>query len=162
MEHFSSRPALRSELFVLFIALTLTLASVAILVVTLMQQIPGEVYQAAEKIGVEANLLVRTVGLVFLGLSVMSWLTVFYRHYVWRFTIDDENIESQKGIIGRDLKSIRTRDLLNVNVKQSLVQRILGIGNVEFSTAGGGGIEVVFHGVKRPLQVKDLALSRRG
>lgn len=89
-----------------------------------MQQIPGDVYQAATEIGVEANLFVSTVGLIFLGLSVVSWLTVFYRHYVWRFTIDDENIESQKGIIGRDLKSIRTRDLLNVNVKQSSYQYV--------------------------------------
>ena len=61
MDHFSSRPALRSELFVFIIALTLTLASVAILVVTLMQQIPGEVYKVAEEIGVEANRLVRVL-----------------------------------------------------------------------------------------------------
>ena len=31
MDHYSSRPALRSELFILFVALTLILASVAIL-----------------------------------------------------------------------------------------------------------------------------------
>ena len=84
-------------------------------------------------------------------------IPVLYRRYVWRYTIDDENIESRYGIIARDMKSIRIRDLRNINVKQSFFQRLFGMGDVEFSTAAGGGVEVVFFGVLDPLSVKYIA-----
>jgi hypothetical protein len=53
--------------------------------------------------------------------------------------------------------SIRIKDLRNINVNQTLWQRLVGVGDVEFSSAGGSGIEVVFLGVDKPMQVKALA-----
>jgi hypothetical protein len=38
----------------------------------------------------------------------------------------------------------------------------LGVGDVEFSSAGGSGIEVSFRGVSDPLQVKQLAQRTQG
>jgi hypothetical protein len=40
--------------------------------------------------------------------------------------------------------------------------RIVGVGDVEFSSAGGSGIEVVFRGVDKPLEVKALAQRLQG
>lgn len=54
------------------------------------------------------------------------------------------------------------RDLRNINVKQTLWQRLMGVGDVEFSSAGGSGIEVSFRGVNDPLQVKSLAQRMQG
>ncbi len=85
------------------------------------------------------------------------WVPVFYRRYSWRFTIDEENIESRHGIIARELKSIRIEDLRNINVTQSVFQRLFGIGDIEFSSAAGGGVEVVFKGVIDPISVKEIA-----
>ncbi len=65
-----------------------------------------------------------------------------------------ENVESHQGIIGRNVKSIRLQDLRNVNVNQSFFQRIFGIGNIEFSSAGGAGIEVLFFGILDPMKLK--------
>jgi uncharacterized membrane protein YdbT with pleckstrin-like domain len=84
-------------------------------------------------------------------------VVVAFRRYSWRYTIDDRTIESRHGVIARNVQSIRIQDLRNVNVRQSLVQRLLRVGNVEFSSAGGAGIEVVFHGVSDPMAVKALA-----
>jgi len=96
--------------------------------------------------------------LIILGaLSIYFCLLIVYRKYSWRFMVDDENIESHRGIIARNVKSIRIRDLRNINVNQTIMQRILGVGDVEFSSAAGGGVEVIFFGVDHPLQVKDLA-----
>lgn len=83
-------------------------------------------------------------------------LVVLYRHYAWTYTIRNGNIESQRGIIGRDVQSIRIEDLRNINVRQSIVQRLFKVGDVEFSSAGGAGIEVAFRGVPDPLAVKAL------
>ncbi|GMQ91008.1 MAG: hypothetical protein BMS9Abin11_0313 [Gammaproteobacteria bacterium] len=80
---------------------------------------------------------------------------ILYRHYAWRYSVDGENIESRYGIIARQVHSIRILDLRNVNVKQSILQRLIGIGNVEFSSAGGEGIEVVFIAITSPMQLKE-------
>ncbi len=80
---------------------------------------------------------------------------ILYRHYAWRYSVDDENIESRYGIIARQVHSIRIQDLRNVNVKQSILQRLIGIGDVEFSSAGGEGIEVVFNAITSPMQLKE-------
>ncbi len=89
-------------------------------------------------------------------LLVMS-LFIFYSHFSWRYTIDDDNIECVHGIVAREIQSIRTKDLRNINVKQSFSQRIFGLGDVEFSSAGGSGVEVVFRGISDPLEVKRIA-----
>jgi len=87
--------------------------------------------------------------------AVYLVLRILYEHFAWRFTIDDDSIESRRGIIGRTVQSIRIEDLRNINVRQSLVERMLGVGSVEFSTAGGSGIEVVFFGIEDPLELKE-------
>jgi uncharacterized membrane protein YdbT with pleckstrin-like domain len=99
----------------------------------------------------------RVVLVVMAAVFVYLLAVVTLRRYSWRYTIDDETIESRQGVIARNVQSIRIQDLRNVNVHQSLMQRLLRVGNVEFSSAGGSGIEVVFYGVNEPMAVKALA-----
>ena len=84
---------------------------------------------------------------------------ILYRHYAWRYSVAGDNIESRYGIISRQVHSVRIQDLRNVNVNQSILQRLIGIGDVEFSSAGGGGVEVVFFAVTRPVELKDKIQS---
>ena len=104
----------------------------------------------------------RVVLVVCVAVFVYLLAVVIYRRYSWAYTINGETIESREGLIARKVSSIRVRDLRNINVKQSLWQRLLGVGNVEFSRAGGSGIEVSFRGVSDPLQVKSLAQRMQG
>jgi uncharacterized membrane protein YdbT with pleckstrin-like domain len=104
----------------------------------------------------------RVVLVVCVAVFIYLVAVVIYRRYSWAYTINGETIESREGLIARKVKSIRIQDLRNINVNQSLWQRIVGVGDVEFSSAGGSGIEVVFRGVDKPLQVKQLAQRRQG
>ncbi len=104
----------------------------------------------------------RVVFVVTVAVFVYLIAVVVYRRYSWAYTIDAETIESREGIIARKVKSIRVQDLRNINVNQSLWQRLLGVGDVEFSSAGGSGIEVSFRGVDKPLEVKALAQRMQG
>jgi uncharacterized membrane protein YdbT with pleckstrin-like domain len=104
----------------------------------------------------------RVVYVVIVAVFVYLIAVVIYRRYSWSYTIDGETIESREGVIARKVKSIRVRDLRNINVNQTLLQRIMGVGDVEFSSAGGSGIEVTFRGVDDPLQVKQLAQRMQG
>jgi len=104
----------------------------------------------------------RVVLVVIVAVFVYLLAVVIYRRYSWAYMIDGETIESREGLIARKVSSIRVRDLRNINVKQSLWQRLMGVGDVEFSSAGGSGIEVSFRGVSDPLQVKSLAQRMQG
>ncbi len=104
----------------------------------------------------------RVVYVVIVAVFVYLIAVVIYRRYSWAYTINGETIESREGLIARKVKSIRVQDLRNINVNQSLWQRLLGVGDVEFSSAGGSGVEVTFRGVSNPLQVKLLAQRMQG
>ncbi len=104
--------------------------------------------------GTNVQIVLAIIGVPMLVLVGM----IVYRYHVWTFTIRGDAIESCKGILGRDVQSIRVQDLRNVNVRQTIWQRLLGVGDVEFSSAGGTGIEVTFYGVADPLGVKDRVM----
>lgn len=98
------------------------------------------------------------------ALALYLFVLAFYRRYRWLYTIDREHIESRRGLIGRQVRAVRIRDLRNINVRQSLMQRLLNVGEVEFSSAAGEEVEVVFFGVPDPIGLKDhvLALQESG
>ena len=81
-------------------------------------------------------------------------VVVAYRHYAWLYTVDEQKIESRRGIIARHLEMIRIEDLRNVSADQSIWQRFFMLGDVGFSSAGSSGIEVIFRGISRPVGLK--------
>ena len=83
----------------------------------------------------------------------LACLVILVRHFAWRYSVENATIESRHGIIAREIRSIRVADLRNINVKQSIFQRLIGIGDVEFSSSGTAGVEVVFYGVHNPMVV---------
>jgi len=146
-ESYTARPAWRSQWWRIAIAALPPVAFVPALLL-------GESYFSAPNL--------RAVQVVIVAVFIYLTVAILYRHYVWRFRLDADNVESQEGLIARKVRSIRLRDLRNINVNQTLVQRLLGIGNVEFSSSAGSGVEVVFFGVSRPMRVKALAQKLQG
>src|SRR3989344_5594063 len=123
-------------------------------VVFILAYLKGNQYFSSENL--------RVVYVVIVAVFVYLLAVVIYRRYSWAYTINGETIESREGLIARKVKSIRIQDLRNINVNQSLWQRLMGVGDVEFSSPGGSGIEVSFRGVSDPLQVKSLAQRMQG
>ena len=60
------------------------------------------------------------VVLALIGVPLRCSLVVCLSPNVWTFTIRGDTIESCRGIIGRDVQSIRVQDLRNVNVRQTI------------------------------------------
>jgi len=101
-----------------------------------------------------------TIGSMILALPfIVVCLIMIYRHYSSRFSIDGGNIESRHGLIARKVSSIRVEDVRSINVKQSIPQRLLGIGDVEFSSAASAEAEVIFNKVASPIWVKEKVQS---
>src|SRR3989344_7552029 len=140
---YRARPALRNQWFAIF-------AAIVLFVLFVYFGVKG----AAAGGGRNVQIVLALIGVPMLVLVAV----IVYRYHVWTFTIRGGTIESCKGIIGRDVQSIRVQDLRNVNVRQSFFQRLFGVGDVEFSSAGGAGVEVTFYGILDPLGVKDRAM----
>jgi uncharacterized membrane protein YdbT with pleckstrin-like domain len=69
------------------------------------------------------------------------------------YTITDRRLNIKRGMIARKVQETRIQRVQNVNFSQGVYERIMQIGNVEFTTAGTEESNFVFAGVGQPEQV---------
>jgi uncharacterized membrane protein YdbT with pleckstrin-like domain len=95
-------------------------------------------------------------GLVFLVVFVILAVTVlvgFVKRVSTTYTITDRRLNIKRGIISREVQETRLERVQNVNYNQSLLQRMLQVGDVDFDTAGTGDYDFSFDGVADPSDV---------
>ena len=66
------------------------------------------------------------------------------------YTITSERLTIQRGFLGRELHETRLERVQNVRARQSIVERLLRVGAVEFDTAAGAEFDFAFKGVAHP------------
>ena len=66
------------------------------------------------------------------------------------YTITDQRLTISAGIFSRELHETRLARVQNVATKQSLLERILRVGTVNFDTAAEAGYDFAFRGVSDP------------
>ena len=71
------------------------------------------------------------------------------------FSLTTRKVMMQSGIISRKTSEVGMRDIRSINMSQGILERIFGLGTVQISSAGTGGIEVEFKGIKNPATVRD-------
>lgn len=86
-------------------------------------------------------------------LTLGLWALV--RRYGSRYTVTNFRVYSRYGIMRKDEAIVQSADVRDVALSQSITSRLLGYGDVEVSTAGRGGSEVVFQGVSRPHRARE-------
>jgi uncharacterized membrane protein YdbT with pleckstrin-like domain len=69
------------------------------------------------------------------------------------YTISNQRLHIRRGIIARKVQQTRLERVQNVNTEQSVLQRILQVGTVDFDTAGTGDADFAFRGVAQPEKV---------
>jgi uncharacterized membrane protein YdbT with pleckstrin-like domain len=70
-----------------------------------------------------------------------------------RYVITTERLHIRRGILAKSTQETRIERVQNVNTKQSLLERMLQVGTVDFDTAGTDDSEFRFVGVADPQQV---------
>lgn len=73
-----------------------------------------------------------------------------------RYVIYQTAVMAEVGFFNRKSSEIRIVDIRNITVTQTLLDRLLQIGDVAFSSAAGDREEVVFASVNNPLMLKAL------
>jgi uncharacterized membrane protein YdbT with pleckstrin-like domain len=106
--------------------------------------------------GVLAGLIDSSTGLAILTFIVIVAITIlagFIKRIATVYTITDRRLNIKVGIIARKVQETRLQRVQNVNYDQGVYQRIVQIGDVEFTTAGTDESNFVFAGVAQPEQV---------
>src|SRR5688572_12847113 len=111
-------------------------------------------------------LLIAAAVVVVLGLvtdiSVVLWAVVglalvvfvgFVKRMTTVYTITNQRLRIKRGFIARKVQQTRIDRVQNVNTDQSVIERILQVGTVDFDTAGTDDSEFKFAGVSQPERV---------
>jgi uncharacterized membrane protein YdbT with pleckstrin-like domain len=107
---------------------------------------------AAIVVGVIVAIAASTVAgvLVWLVLFALVVLVGFVRRVETRYTITNQRLRIQRGILSKSVQQTRIDRVQNVNTRQSLFDRMLRVGTVDFDTAGTDDSDFTFIGVGSP------------
>jgi uncharacterized membrane protein YdbT with pleckstrin-like domain len=109
----------------------------------------------AAVVGVLAGLIGGT------ALGVLVWLVLFafivlfgfIRRISTRYTITNQRLRIQRGLLSKHVQQTRIERVQNVNTSQTFVSRLLRVGTVDFDTAGTDDSDFTFIGVGDPHSV---------
>jgi uncharacterized membrane protein YdbT with pleckstrin-like domain len=106
--------------------------------------------------GVLAGLIDSSVSLGVLVFAVILAITILaglIKRVATVYTITDRRLNIKVGIIARKVQETRLQRVQNVNYTQGVYERVMQVGDVEFTTAGTDESNFVFAGVAQPEQV---------
>jgi uncharacterized membrane protein YdbT with pleckstrin-like domain len=105
--------------------------------------------------------LVTIIAVVGVALTI---LVGFVKRVATSYTITNRRLHIKRGIVSRTIQETRLERVQNVNYTQTVLQRLLQIGNVDFDTAAGDDYNFVFSGVADPADVVHMVddATRRG
>jgi uncharacterized membrane protein YdbT with pleckstrin-like domain len=69
------------------------------------------------------------------------------------YTVTNQRLTIEVGLLSRDLHHTRLARVQNVSSSQSLLERLLQVGTVDFDTAGEAGFDFSFRGVANPREI---------
>jgi uncharacterized membrane protein YdbT with pleckstrin-like domain len=107
--------------------------------------VAGVIGHLLDGIGLAIGLAVLVIALVL--------VTGFIRRFATTYTITDQRLRIKRGIISRHVQQTEIARVQNVNSNQSVLERLLQVGTVDFDTAGTDDADFKFAGVEDPEEV---------
>lgn len=96
-----------------------------------------------DTLGTAAAVGVAALALVLLG---TWWLQVLCT----TLTVTTKRTIHRTGILSRRTTEVRHNDVRNLQLEQSVIERIFGVGDIAISSAGQAGLEIVADGIPHP------------
>jgi uncharacterized membrane protein YdbT with pleckstrin-like domain len=85
--------------------------------------------------------------------AVAVVLVGFVRRIATVYTITNQRLRIKRGIFSKRVQQTRIDRVQNVNTEQSVIDRLLRVGAVDFDTAGTDDSDFTFDGVSSPGRV---------
>ena len=70
-------------------------------------------------------------------------------------------ITLERGLLSKSYRELIVRDIRSVEIDQSLLARVVGIGDLTISTAARVDADEEIEGIPNPKAVRDLILAQR-
>lgn len=98
---------------------------------------------------------------IIIGLLLLL-IPAFYhlKQKLVRYTLTDTTIEIDSGLISRTTQNVPLRRVQDVTVSSTMMQRILGFGNVVIDNAGDDGGKVILNNIDSPKKYADILLKQ--
>lgn len=90
------------------------------------------------------------VTVIVIGGAAVVVLAGLIRRIATRYTITTRRLNIKHGIVSRDVQETKIERVQDVNYRQTVFQRMLQIGDVDFDTAATDDYNFVFAGVADP------------
>jgi uncharacterized membrane protein YdbT with pleckstrin-like domain len=103
--------------------------------------------------------LVVIIALVGVAVTILAG---FIKRVATSYTITDRRLHIKRGIVSRTIQETRLERVQNVNYNQSILQRMLQVGDVDFDTAAGDDYNFIFAGVAEPADVVHMVDQATG
>lgn len=81
-----------------------------------------------------------------------------FRNRMIRYTLTDSKIEIDEGFIFQNSRSVPLRSIQDVSVTSTILQRMLGFGNLVIDNASEDGGKIVLRDIDTPKKFADLLL----
>jgi uncharacterized membrane protein YdbT with pleckstrin-like domain len=90
------------------------------------------------------------VGVVLIALVIVVG---FVRRMATTYMVSNQRLYIRRGILSKRIQQTRIDRVQNVNTDQSVIERILRVGTVDFDTAGTDDSDFTFVGLSNPSRV---------
>jgi uncharacterized membrane protein YdbT with pleckstrin-like domain len=98
---------------------------------------------------------------VLAGLSLLL-IPAFYqlKRKLVRYTLTDSKIEIDEGLISKTTRNVPLRTIQDVTVSATVVQRMLGFGNLIIENAGETESRIILKNINSPKKYADILLKQ--
>jgi uncharacterized membrane protein YdbT with pleckstrin-like domain len=96
---------------------------------------------------------------IFALVSLISIIYWFIRTRFEALTITSERTIWSRGIFDRETSEVQHDDIRNIQIKQTFIERVLGVGRLAISSAGQDEMEIDVRDVPNPSKVADMVRS---
>lgn len=120
---------------------------------------------------ISAILFVALFSIIFTSITAIAWVLIglcfflvpaFYhiKQRLVRYTLTDTKIEIDSGFIARTTQNIPLRRIQDVTVTTSIMQRLLGFGDLVVDNASEQGGKIVLNNINTPQKYADILLKQ--
>ncbi len=99
------------------------------------------------------------LGLAMLSFGVLWWGGWYVSHLTRRIRITNKRTISRTGLLSKNTSEVLHAHIRNLQIKQTIWQRIVNTGSITLDSSAGGGevsAEITVEDIPRPARIKEI------
>jgi len=92
--------------------------------------------------------------ILFVGIGLIFLLVWWVQNKNTTLIITDKRTILQQGILSRNTNEVMHAHIRNIQVQQSMMERLFNTGTIKIASAGTGDIEITVSGIPTPNRIK--------